>query len=205
MPPDLDRRFRPRMTLRQIGVLVVFAAVAMAVVTPIGRSAADSGQFVLRSAIELPYVLILPTLILVRRGPLKGWMVAALCGVPLVAFLTFLNLLGLTGRAGPDFQMGDLPTAGLVVLGMADALILGGLAYLGRWVIPRFCPTCRRRAMLRDPSVPRSRAFPRPGDARTCLACGSRFRRSRRGPWVDVDAPTYEPIPGDFPPLTPSR
>jgi hypothetical protein len=188
MPPDPARRLRPRMTLRQYGVLIVFVAIALAVLTPIGRSAWGFWDFAMLGAVELPYALLLPILVLVRRGPIKDWIVSAFCAVPIVAFLIYINFVAVTGQIAPmAFIHNHHVTPLLVVVAFADFVLLPLLARLVRRVIPGSCPNCGRRAMLRDPSVPRSRDFPRPGDARACLACGSRFRRQRRGPWFDVD------------------
>ncbi|WP_435007620.1 hypothetical protein P12x_004886 [Tundrisphaera lichenicola] len=198
MPPHPDRRFRPQMTLRQIGVLVIFAALALSVARPTWQAAPDPWAFALLTAVELPYVLLFPVLLLVRRGPLKGWIVAFLCGVPLLAMFLcgvpllamclFENYVAATGYLGWDTYFHGVPPPLLIVLAIIDGLLLIGLIYLSRWLIPRRCPNCRRPAMLIDPSVPRSLDFPGRRRARSCLACGSRFRRLRGGPWVDVDS-----------------
>lgn len=200
MPPDLDRRLRPRITLRQIGVLIVFVAITLAVLIPIGRSAWSHWAFAMLAAVELPYALLIPMVMLVRRGPLKDWIVSVLCLIPLVAFLGYVNYVGLTGNIAPNLYLHDSSPPMLVVVAIADTFLLAGLLYLGRRVIPRRCPACGRPTLLRDPSVPRSRDFPGSRLARSCLACGSRFRRNRLGPWVDVDllparSPTVPLIP----------
>ncbi len=181
MPPDPARQLRPRMTLRQLGVLVVFAAIASAVARPRGNSGNGADELILRVAIEVPYALILPAVFLVRRGPLKNWLLSALCCAPLLGFLLFLHVE-------------VLPTIGpMVLIGVVDVGMIGMLIYFGRWLVPLACPNCGRWALLRDGSVPRSSRFRPPSDPRTCLACGSRFRRDRSGPRVDVDA--LEPAP----------
>src|SRR4051794_1080128 len=98
MPPHPDRPSPPPITLRQIGILVVFAAISLAVLRANTTSFREPRELALGVAVELPYVLILPTLFLVRRGPLKNWIVAVLCVVPLVAFLVFLNGVAMRGR-----------------------------------------------------------------------------------------------------------
>jgi hypothetical protein len=188
MPPDPSRRLRARITLRQFGVLIVFVALALAVLTPIGRSAWGFWDFALLAAVELPYALLLPVLFLVRRGPIKNWIVSVLCAVPLVAFLGYANYVAMTGNIAPNLFVHPISPQILVVVAIADSFLLAGLAYLVRRVIPRRCPACGRPALLLDPSVPRSRDFSGSSRARSCLACGSRFRRTRPGPWVDVDS-----------------
>jgi hypothetical protein len=202
MPPDPARRLRPRMTLRHYGVLIVFVAIALAVLTPIARSARGFWDFAMLAAVELPYVLLLPVLVLVRRGPIKVWLISALCALPIAAFLIYINFVAVTGQIAPFVFIHHFSPPILVVVAIADFVLLPLLARLGRGLIPGTCPNCGRSAMLRDPSVPRSREFPRLGDARACLACGSRFRRLRHGPWFDVDeldgrssAPALTPIP----------
>ena len=187
MPPDPSRRLRPRMTLRQLAVLIVFAALAMAVLTPIGRLTSNLWNFAMIAAVELPYVLLIPVLFLVRRGPIKSWIVSVLCAMPVLAFLIYIHVVAVTGHIAPMIFTRKFEPSILVMVAFVDLMLLPLVARIGRRVILDFCPNCGRLAMLRDPSVPRSRDFPRIEDARTCLACGSRFRRQPGGPWFDVD------------------
>jgi hypothetical protein len=172
------------------------------VLTPIARSAWGFWDFAMLSAVELPYVLLIPMMVLVRRGPIKWWLISALCALPIAAFLIYINVVAVTGRIAPFVSVRPFWYPILVVVALVDLLLLYILARFGRRLIPDRCPNCGRSAMLRDPTVPRSRQFPRLGDARACLACGSRFRRLRHGPWFDVDeldgrssGPALTPIP----------
>jgi hypothetical protein len=191
VPPNLDRRLRPRMTLRQISVIVVFAAIGSAVMVREPRSADNVLGFLL---LEVPVAFIPTTLIMVRRGPLKIWFLVFLCAVPLLSFLVELNLFVFYGPF-VHWRGSDQAAILLVALAGCDAFLIAGLAVLARWLVPRPCPLCGWWAMLRDPSVPRSRHFPTPTEPRLCLGCGARVRRPKGAPWVDVDTIPDEPVP----------
>ena len=193
MPANLDRRFRPRMTLRQIGILVAFTAVSSAVVMPEARKAGNSPKLLLVGAVELPLVLIPVVAILVRRGPLKLWFVSCLAFVPILALLAFLNYSLFRTKA--SFPRDDSTlSANLTVIVLCEVTLLACAAFLARGLLPRSCPLCRRPALLRDVSVPRSSHFSTRTEPRSCLACGARFRRQRNGIWVDVDTiPSHRP------------
>ena len=180
MPPDLDRRLRPRLTIRQICILVIVAAAVSAVIMPQFRHQNDPRTIFLIAAVETPYLLMIPTLLLVRRGPGKTCLFASLGMVSILGFAIYSTLL--IGQA-------------TVVVLVVDALLIGLMARLSTWIIPRSCPACRRPAMLRDPSVPGSSRFPPASEARTCVACGSRFRRHPGSHWVDVDILLTHPRP----------
>jgi len=201
MPPDPDRRPLSRVTIRHLAVLVAFAAVASAVVMPQARRSSDPWRLLFVACVEVPYALLAPALILVRSGPAKSWLVAFLCCVPLVAFAAWLGV-GLYLTVLSTWVVWS--PFGIVAVFFAVVCVAmagGGLAILSKWAVPRTCPACRRPALLRDGSVPRAERFEWPSEPRTCMACGSRFRRERRGPWVDVA--TLPPRPGR--PARPSR
>jgi hypothetical protein len=194
VPANLDRRLRPRMTLRQISVVVVFAAIGSAVMAREVRTLSSFWVVVLW---ELPIAFIPTTLMLVRRGPLKIWFLTFLCAMPIVGLLIGLNLL-VFYQYRNFWRDPDRVAVFLVALAGGEALLFAGLMILARWLVPRRCPLCGWWAMLRDPSVPRARSFPTPTEARLCLACGARFRRERRAAWVDVDTLPDNPIPNDL-------
>jgi hypothetical protein len=194
VPPNLDRRLRPRMTLRQISVLVVFAAIASAVMV---REISSTTEFLSLALFALPVAFIPTTLILVRRGPLKIWFLAFLCAVPYLSFLVVFNLVVFNGGIGDWRSMDHVEVVLFVVVG-CYSLLLAGLTLLARWLVLRRCPLCGWWAMLRDPSVPRSRHFSTPTESRLCLACGSRYRRPKRSDWVDVDILPDKPVPASL-------
>ena len=198
MPPDPARRLRIRMTLRQFGVLIIFVAITLAVLRPIGQSAAGAWEFAVLAAVELPYAILLALMILVRRGPIKLWLASALAFLPLAAWLVYINFVGATGQLTPSVNIGQFSPMILMFVAIVDVAFLPLLISLGRQLVPVLCPDCGQRAMLRDPTVPRSRDFPGSRLARSCLACGSRFRRNRRGPWVNVNLLPARPSLSDL-------
>ena len=161
MPPDTARRIRPRLTLRQIGVLVAFSAVAMAVVTPIGRTDPGPWEFALEAATGVPYALLIPTLRLVRRGPIKNWLAAALSAIPLAGLLAYMDWVAVAGLGVLDFSRPAAVTPALLVTGFANAMLLAALGLLARRLIPRTCPDCGRFAMLPRPLGPPIPRLPR--------------------------------------------
>jgi hypothetical protein len=193
LPANLDRRLRPRITLRQISVLVVFAAIGSAVMAREARTLSNFWPFLLW---ELPIAFIPTTLVLVRRGPLKIWFLTFLCAIPIVGLIG-LNLVVFYYHH-ISWRNPSRVAVFLVALAGGEALLFAGLMILARWLVPRRCPLCGWWAMLRDPSVPCARHFPRPNEARTCLACGARFRREKRATWIDVDTLNDNPIPNNL-------
>lgn len=178
------------MTLRQIGVLVAFAAIVSAVLGPELRVARETSRLLLVGLVELPFALMPTTLILMRRGPLKIWFFTFLAAIPLTGLTATLNfeVMPLVWK-----DRDNLSPVRFLLAVIPDLGLLGLLAFLARVLVPRICPLCGRPALLRDPSVPRSSRFPTRTEPRLCLACGARFRRVKGGSWVDVDALPAEP------------
>ena len=196
MVPVSDHRLRPRITIRHLAVLVAFAAVASAVVMPRARGSLTPQRFLAIVLVELPYPLLIPTLILVRRGAFKTWLLSFLCSVPLAWFAAWLMTETWSFvRHGWDHERINFVLLGFLL--SCDSIVVGCPVVLTKWSVPRICPACRRPSLLRDSAIPHNDRSDRSSEPRSCVACGSRFRRERRGDWVDVATlPLRPPLAG---------
>lgn len=185
------RPFRPKLTLRQMMKLVAFGAVASLCLAPGIRLAGPGGwPFVLLlEAVAVPLVLALVAFPLVRKGPLKDWLVRALLTVSVgfalgwaVALLAWVINFHASRRVPIDYPFVSGIVVVIIVLGSALALLL-------RRVVPGRCPECQQPTLLPDalvqPRTTKERVY-------QCLSCEGRFRK-RHGAWnaalPELDSP----------------
>jgi len=187
------RPFRPKLTLRQMMKLVAFGAVASLCLAPgIRLAEAGAGRWpfvLLLEAVAIPLVLALVAFPLVRKGPLKDWLIRALLTVSVgfalgwaVALLAWVVNFHATRRTPVDYPF--LSGIGVVILVLGSALAL-----LLRRVVPGRCPECQRPTLLPDaldqPETTRERVY-------QCLSCEGRFRKLH-GAWnaasPELDSP----------------
>src|SRR4051794_38862914 len=77
MAPDRIGRSRLHLSLRRFHIVVVFCAVGLAAHLSLSRAPhVPLGLLVLQEVIGLPWVFAALSLVLVRRGPLRGWLVS---------------------------------------------------------------------------------------------------------------------------------
>jgi hypothetical protein len=172
------RRTRPRfqLTIRQLLIAVVFSAVGFAAMLPF-RRAGGAGPFLVDTfLVEVPFIAMLwsiLTLVLVRRGPIKDWLLRALWSFPACVILGWVLLTSFYA---------DVSALAVVVL---DVVALTAFVLILRWVIPSRCPACRWFSLLRDRAAddPDLTAVP---NAHWCVFCARRFRRWYRGDWEEV-------------------
>jgi hypothetical protein len=172
------RRTRPRfqLTIRQLLIAVVFSAVGFAAMLPF-RRAGGAGLFLVDTfLVEVPFIAMLwsvLTLVLVRRGPMKDWLLRALWSVPACVILGWVLLTSFYA---------DVSYLAMFVF---DGIALTAFVLIFRWLIPSRCPNCRWFSLLRDRAAddPDPTAVP---NAHWCVCCARRFRRWYRGDWEEV-------------------
>jgi hypothetical protein len=170
--------------MRGLMKLVVALATASACMTPFTRlvdlGMADWKSVAVAGTVVVPLVLAVASFPLVRRGPLKDWLIAALLTCAVVAAFVLVNVFLLL-TFGAMLSRGMLPRADdlvqLAIL-MASEFVLGaGLVFLARRVVPRRCPQCRRFLLLRDNRLGSPRPEPWRPVPYLCLGCEARFLR----------------------------
>jgi hypothetical protein len=183
------QHLRPRLTLRQVMKLVIFGAVASMCLAPMMRLAengAVSWPFaLLLEAVAIPLVLAVAVFPLVRKGPLKDWLIRALLltstGIGLGAAVYSLAWAARGPRSLNVWANSGMP----VGMAWAFVVVLGiPFAILFRKVVPGWCPACRAPTLVPDGPV-RGRPESTPERASRCLACGERFQKLR-GSWRAV-------------------
>jgi uncharacterized membrane protein YqjE len=172
---------RLRLTLRQMMKLVIFAAIASASVAPIARLkklgvtpnwSAVCGW----GAVVVPLVSALVAFPLVRKGPLKDWLIRALLMTSVTVTLGFAiyllaSIYNLSVSRGVPLDYRFLTaTAGVV-------FVLGGALIFLLWrVIPGWCPDCKSPMLIPDVSI-RSLPGSAPAQAYRCLTCDGRYQK----------------------------
>jgi hypothetical protein len=177
MSQGQDHNVGFRFTLRHFMILSVHFAVVFKVIIPLLKYAGYTriGPIVLAAVLLSPPLLALLVAILERPGPLKNWAVSLL----LCLFFPLLVLNHDVAVVHDYLVSGRRPTLWATLL--INAVILTNtLPYVGR-MVPRPCPSCRRRSL-----VPLLRLFKK--DKRTaktcwCASCGARFWKDREGTW----------------------
>jgi hypothetical protein len=178
------RPFRPKLTLRQMMKLVAFGAVASLCLAPgvrLAEGGAGRWSFVLLvEAVVIPLVLALVAFPLVRKGPLKDWLIRALLivsvGVALawaVVLLVWVINFHASRRVPLDYPFVSGIVAVIIVLGSALGILL-------RRVMPGRCPECQQPMLLPDAQVQRRTTKER---VYQCLSCEGRFRKLH-GAWI---------------------
>jgi hypothetical protein len=190
-----ERPQRPRLTLsmRQMMKLVIFAAVASVCVTPVARSV-DLGfvtwtAVLVWSIVVVPLVLALVALPLVRKGPLKDWLIRTLLlisvGGALGFLIWFLVRILYTLSRRPAASLDDYAFLSLTV-GVIGSIVVFSLACAGlvREVAPRRCPDCRWLTLVPDTATT---TRPRADRVRLyqCLSCQGRFEKHLNS-WAEV-------------------
>jgi hypothetical protein len=176
------RSFRPSLSLRQMMKLVVFGAIASACLAP-GYHLVENGVStwpgcLVLEGVAVPLALALAAFPLVRKGPLKDWLIRAALLVSVsfaVGFAIYLSIFILTGWASRRMppEIGFLVADGLIITGLSFACVL-----LAKDLIPRKCPDCSRWSMILD-----AKATVPPGGVRgrcyRCLCCQGRLHQPR--------------------------
>src|SRR5262249_45118749 len=136
---------------------------------------AGSWSFVLlMEAVAIPLVLALVAFPLVRKGPLKDWLIRILLMVSVgfalgwaVALLVWVINFHATRRVPIDYPVLSGIVVVIIALGLALALLL-------RRVVPGRCPECQRPTLLASAVIQRGLAK---GTMYQCLCCSGRFRK----------------------------
>jgi hypothetical protein len=161
--------------------LVLLAAVASMCLVPAYWTADRSpwsGVLLFGGGLAPPVVAGV-ALVLYRKGRLRDWCIGALLtvsvglafGFALFVFVTVTYEILRRGVSGNVLQFFGLSALAAVGFGFA-------LWFLGRRVVPKWCPECRFPTMLLEP-VRRS-STPLDLDAIfQCVRCGQRFARQR--------------------------
>lgn len=187
MASPATRTARSRFTLRQLMPLVSFSATLCAAAVPLARGPRDRRlRALVVEFVVVPVVLGDSVRRLCRPSPTTAWASALLLNAPAVALAGLCIALAIWAVSTTDAFM---------------ALPLVATAALASWVcvlrlrvgLPRPCPGCRRRALVRH----RDRRSPLSGPlfpTHRCAACGRRFLRWHRGPWEPLDPETGLPL-----------
>ena len=178
------RQFRLQLTLRQMMKLVVLAGVASACLAvgfehwTMFRQAHFS--VVMTEAVVIPLVLAVIAFPLVRRGPLKDWMIRALLFAAIAmawtdAFIYLVRAILLWNRGRHFYQFPWFAT-------IAEVILLPCiLAWLFWTCLPGKCPDCRRFRLIRYSSgrlLSESIGTP----SYDCMRCEGRYQK-RDGNW----------------------
>jgi hypothetical protein len=166
-----------RFTLRHLIILSVHCAVLFKVVIPLIKFAGytRTGSIVLAALLVSPPLMALLVALIERPGPLKNWALSLL----LCLFFPLLVLNHDIAVAHDYLVSGRWPTLWATFL-INLVILANTLPYAGR-MVPRPCPTCRRRTL-----VPLLRLYKQ--DKRTaktcwCASCGGKFWKDREGTW----------------------
>jgi hypothetical protein len=144
----------PRMTVRHMMIAVLYVAVALGMVMAVLRTTGP-GRYMAWTAFALwlPMALAFLSAVLLRRGPWRQWLtfsfIAALffaVGALLFAFPAVVVLI-FAGRGGSPRPPVSWPHA--VPFGIGSLFFAAAATYIVLdSLIPRFCPRCRRLALI---------------------------------------------------------
>jgi hypothetical protein len=177
MVPGQSHNAGLRFTLRHFIILSVYGAVLFKVIIPLVRYAGYHriGPVVIAGLLFTPPLLALLVAFIERPGPLKNWAISLL--LCLYFPVLVLNHDIVVVRA--YLASGTHPSVWATFL--INAVILTGtLPYLGR-MVPRPCPTCRRRTLV--PLLRLSKTDKRTAKTCWCASCGAKFWKDREGNW----------------------
>ena len=180
MNEDQARRVRLTLSLRQMMKLVVFAAAASACVAPfvqlMDMGLASWSVVLVWGAVAVPLVLALTAFPMVRRGPLKDWLIRVFLLISVgdalgfaISVLVWFVSESVRRRVPLVYSFLGQIAGIIIILGLALVVLL-------RKVVPRRCPDCRWRTLIPDATSSSG-----PGDNRTrcyqCLRCQGRFEK----------------------------
>jgi hypothetical protein len=165
--------------------LVAFSAIVSFCLTPGTQLAKELGWgfALVMECVGIPLVLAIVALPLVRKGPLKDWLIRILLLVPVGFTLLMLPLAFLVSavvlrpsRRLPSNEPGMLVLGGCISLG---CIIVFGWAFAQflRRVVPGRCPECRLPTLLSTVAITRRLTKE---EAYECLSCKGRFRKLDR-------------------------
>lgn len=166
-----------RFTFRHAIILVVYFALLFKVLIPLIERVGSPkiGGVVLGVLLLSPPLLALLVAFIERAGPLKNWAVTLLSCLFFPAMVLNHDCAVLFAY----LESGQRPTLWPTLLVNAVILTMA-LPYVGK-MIPRPCPSCRRRTL-----VPLMRIFKK--DKRTaktcwCASCGAKYWKDQEGNW----------------------
>lgn len=184
MPPP-RQCLRPQVTLRQMMICVVTCAALFAYYLPLMRLRESPLALWIAWSWGGPWVMAATVLIFARRGPLKDWLVWFLLALPVYLFLLVImlmalavTLINLMPGAHSGFE---------VVLPLLFTWALG-LPFMSLFHrrLPRKCPQCGRRRLLRDRSTETLPGF-RSTEVYWCASCGAKLKRWYPDSWERID------------------
>jgi hypothetical protein len=170
-------------TLGDLMKLVVFTAVVLACLAPALRVAAEErvpvGLLIVFEGMAMPLALALATLVMLRPGPVKDWLVRAPVVIVLAIWLGMLIVVLTEVAASAGGPVRRFPTADLILFASMAVVLSLALFALGRRLVPGWCPTCRLPTLLHT-RLPGSLPNRRDVGLHQCVSCGGRFRKSER-------------------------
>ena len=141
----------PRLKIRHLMILIVYTAVSLAAMTAAVNQPEPRLLHVVYASILLPFVLSGLSLLILRPGPGRDWVVAFFWTIfhGLFAILMTASALLVLWLRGPV-----TPIIGMVWLGSISffgcLLLLGNAIRLGRlYLIPTQCRRCGRKSLIR--------------------------------------------------------
>jgi hypothetical protein len=175
--------------------VVAFVAIASLCLVPVVRWAemgAVSWPFaILMEAVAVPIVLAIVAFPLIRRGPLKDWMIRALLMISVGVILAAAIYSLIWGATGPQSLNLWARSTGLTVGFLRYVIVVLGLPFLLllQRLVPRFCPVCKKLRLLPDATIAVTLGTGAERPYR-CLTCDGRFWKDR-GSWRAI------PVRGD--------
>jgi hypothetical protein len=159
MDPKWRTAYGLRPTLRQLMILVLFAAIVSSLTAPSLRGKSLWTNYLLISMVLItsPLVLAMLILFLDRPGPAKYWLVGLVASLSWPAYVLWLDWFFLS--------LGEWRNGWIICLVIINLFGLGSLFRIYR-KLPKFCPACKEHALL-----PLGRARNR---FYWCASCGSK-------------------------------
>jgi hypothetical protein len=182
-------------------ILVVYLAVVFKVIIPLvegaGKFIGDAGMNT-RANIALTVLLVSPPLLTLlvmlieRPGPLKNWAVSLL-------FYLFFPALVLNHDCVVAFAYleGVQPPTLWATLLLNAVMLPHSLAFV-RKMVPRPCPSCRRRTLV--PLLRPLKKEKRTAKTCWCASCGQKYWKDQEGTWRVERRKTYLDAPESPPP-----
>jgi hypothetical protein len=166
-----------RFTLRHFIILSAHCAVLFKVIIPLIKYAGytRTGPIALAALLLSPPLLALLVAIIERPGPLKNWALSLL----LCLFFPLLVLNHDVAVVHDYLVSGRRPTLWATIL-INAVILINTLPYAGR-MVPRPCPSCRRRTLV--PLLRLVKKDKRTAKTCWCASCGGTFWKDREGVW----------------------
>jgi hypothetical protein len=142
--------------LRQFMVLVLYIGVVLFLVLEMGKNVHSEGPDHFYSLTGFPFALGILSMLVLRPGPRRDWILALLGTLlvgPLLFPLLLVPLMSIVSSASPRRPVGQIsPEAVNRTLDVFVCGLIWPLAvFLGRrYLIPQQCPGCLRKAILRS-------------------------------------------------------